>query len=162
LPASSRRAFHIALLVAIAFFIENLDSTVIVTAPPEMAQSFHTSPVDLNIGLTAYMLAVSVFLPISGRVVDRFGARRIFVSAIVIFTLSSVLCGLSVDQVSFTACRVLQGIGGAMMTPVGSTEKRDRIKMTAYIVWPGLVAPVLGPPVGGFITTSISGAGSSS
>jgi EmrB/QacA subfamily drug resistance transporter len=148
----------IALLVAGAFFMENLDGTVIATALPQMAISFGVHPVDLNLGMSAYLLTLAVFIPVSGWVADRFGARTVFTGAIAVFTLASVLCGFSVGLWSFTAARVLQGIGGAMMVPVGrlvvlrSTEKKDLMRSIAYITWPGLAAPVLGPPVGGFIT----------
>jgi EmrB/QacA subfamily drug resistance transporter len=157
-----RQPLAIALLVAGAFFMENLDGTVIATALPQMAESFRASPVSLNIGMTAYMLTLAVFIPMSGWVADRFGARTVFGSAIGIFTASSVLCGLSNGLLEFTAARIIQGIGGAMMVPVGrlvvlrSTEKQHLLRSISYIVWPGLVAPVLGPPVGGFITTYAS------
>jgi EmrB/QacA subfamily drug resistance transporter len=156
---SPRRSAEIAVLVAVAFFMENLDGTVIATALPQMGHSFHVSPVDLNIGMTAYMLMLAVFIPISGWTADRLGARSVFLSAIAVFTASSVLCGISHNLWQFTAARVVQGIGGAMMVPVGrlvvlrTTEKHNLIHSIAYITWPGLVAPVVGPPVGGFITT---------
>ena len=159
---SSRISKLIALLVAVAFFMENLDGTVIATALPQMGQSFHVSPVDLNIGMTAYMLTLAVFIPISGWIADRLGARTVFVSAVAIFTASSILCGLSQGIWQFTIARVIQGIGGSMMVPVGrlvvlrTTEKRDLMRAIAYITWPGLAAPVIGPPVGGFITTYAS------
>ena len=142
--------------------MENLDGTVIATAMPQMARSFGASPVDLNIGMTAYLLALAVFIPISGWLADRFGARRVFAGAIGLFTASSVLCGLSNGLWEFTAARVLQGLGGAMMVPVGrlvvlrTTAKQDLLRSIAYITWPGLAAPILGPPVGGFITTYAS------
>jgi EmrB/QacA subfamily drug resistance transporter len=149
----------VALLVAGAFFMENLDGTVIATALPQMAQSFGVSPVDLNVGMTAYMLTLAVFIPVSGWVADRLGARTVFASAIAIFTLASILCGMSNGLWEFTAARILQGMGGALMVPVGrlvvlrTTEKKDLVRSIAYITWPGLAAPVIGPPVGGFITT---------
>src|SRR6202158_2030489 len=152
----------ISILVAAAFFMENLDGTVIATALPDMGKSFHVSPVDLNIGITAYLLMLAVFIPISGWVADRVGARSVFVSAIAIFTVSSILCGLSNGIVTFTAARIIQGIGGAMMVPVGrlvvlrTTEKHNLIDAITFITWPGLIAPVVGPPVGGFITTYAS------
>jgi EmrB/QacA subfamily drug resistance transporter len=155
--ASTRRTAQLAALVAVAFFMENLDSTVIVTALPVMARSFHADAVDLNIGVSAYTLTLAVLIPISDWAADRFGARRVFAAALVIFTGASVLCGLSQGLWSFTLCRVLQGTGGAMMMPVGrlvllrSTAKSDLVRIIALIVWPGLIAPVLGPPVGGFI-----------
>lgn len=156
------KASLIAILVAGAFFMENLDGTVIATALPQMGQSFRVSPVDLNMGMTAYMLMLAVFIPISGWTADRFGARTIFASAIAVFTVSSVLCGLSSGLWEFTAARIIQGIGGAMMVPVGrlvvlrTTERHNLVRSIAYITWPGLVAPILGPPVGGFITTYAS------
>jgi EmrB/QacA subfamily drug resistance transporter len=153
------RAAAVALLVAGAFFMENLDGTVIATALPQMAQSFHAAAVDLNLGMTAYLLTLAVFIPISGWVADRFGARSVFSSAIAVFTGASILCGLSNTLWQFTLARIVQGIGGAMMVPVGRlvvlriTEKKDLMRSIAYITWPGLAAPVLGPPLGGFITT---------
>src|SRR6202162_2555602 len=158
----SQKTTAISILVATAFFMENLDGTVIATALPDMGKSFHANPVDLNIGMTAYLLMLAVFIPISGWFADRFGARTVFVSAIAVFTLSSILCGLSGGLWEFTAARVLQGIGGAMMVPVGrlvvlrTTEKHNLMEAIAYITWPGLVAPVGGPPVGGFITRYFS------
>ena len=150
------------MLVAGAFFMENLDGTVIATALPQMAQSFHVGPVSLNVGMTAYMLTLAVFIPISGWVADRFGARTVFGGAIAVFTLSSIFCGFSNGLEEFVLARVVQGIGGAMMVPVGrlvvlrSTEKQNLLRATSFITWPGLVAPVLGPPIGGFITTYAS------
>jgi EmrB/QacA subfamily drug resistance transporter len=154
-----RKAAAVALLVAGAFFMENLDGTVIATALPQMARSFGANPVDLNMGMTVYMLTLAVFIPVSGWMADRFGARVIFSSAIALFTSASVLCGLSQGLGQFISARVLQGVGGAMMVPVGRlvvlriTEKRDLMRAIAYLTWPGLAAPVLGPPLGGFITT---------
>ncbi len=159
---ASRQTTFIALLVAITFFMENLDATVIATALPQMASDFAESPVSLNIGISAYLLAVAVFIPLSGWVADRFGARQVFAGAIGLFTLASWLCGLAPNLETFVAARVLQGIGGALMVPVGrlvvlrTTEKHDLVKMLAVITWPGLVAPVLGPPIGGLIVTHLS------
>jgi EmrB/QacA subfamily drug resistance transporter len=159
LPQPSRRhSVAIALLVAGAFFMEQLDGTVIATALPQMAQSFGVAPVDLNIGMSAYLLTVAVFIPASGWLTDRFGARSVFASAIVTFTVASVLCAASPTLWTFTAARVLQGIGGAMMAPVGrlivlrNTEKQHFVRMIAYLTWPALAAPVIGPPLGGLIT----------
>jgi EmrB/QacA subfamily drug resistance transporter len=154
----SRGASLIVLLVAATFFMENLDGTIIATALPQMAHSFHVLPVDLSIGITAYLLTLAVFIPVSGWVVDRFGLRTVFTIAIAVFTLASALCGLTHGLVSFTAARILQGIGGSMMVPVGrlavlrATRKEDLMRAIAFITWPGLVAPVIGPPLGGFIT----------
>jgi EmrB/QacA subfamily drug resistance transporter len=156
---SSRRSLVIALIVGGAFFMEQLDATVIATALPQMARSFHDDPVNLSLGITAYLLTLAVFIPISAWTADRFGSRTVFAGAIVVFTLASVLCGLSNSLAAFIAARVVQGIGGAMMVPVGrlvvlrSTDKPNLIQSMNLISTPGLVAPVLGPPLGGFITT---------
>jgi EmrB/QacA subfamily drug resistance transporter len=161
-PVSTRQATLVALLVAGAFFMENLDGTVIATALPQMALSFGSNPVDLNMGITAYLLTLAVFIPVSGWLADRLGARTVFTFAIALFTFSSILCGISDGLWKFTAARILQGIGGAMMVPVGRlvvlriTEKKDLMRSIAYITWPGLAAPVIGPPAGGFITTYLS------
>ncbi|RYF34410.1 MAG: MFS transporter [Comamonadaceae bacterium] len=160
--ATSRRGTQIAWLVAAAFFMENLDATVITTAVPAMAQSFGVAPVALSIGISAYLLALAVFIPVSGWVADRFGPRQVFASAVVLFTLASVACGLSQSLPVFVAARVLQGIGGALMVPVGrlvvlrSTPKSGLVKAIATITWPGLAAPVLGPPLGGWIASTWS------
>jgi EmrB/QacA subfamily drug resistance transporter len=148
-----------ALLVAAAFFMENLDATVIGTSLPTMARDFGIVPAHLSVGVSAYLVALTVFIPISGWAADRFGARRMFMAAIVVFTGASILCALAQGLWSFTAARVLQGIGGAMMVPVGrlvvlrDTPKEDMVRMIAILTWPALVAPVLGPPIGGWIST---------
>lgn len=151
-----------ALLVAGAFFMENLDATVIVTALPQMAATFGVAAVDVNIGITAYLLAMAVFIPASGWVADRFGHRRVFCAALLTFTVASLLCALSATLWQFTAARVLQGIAGAMMVPVGRlsvlrhTDKADLVRAIALLTWPGLMAPVIGPPLGGAIATYAS------
>src|SRR3984957_5335634 len=156
---SARQSSIIALLVAGALFMEQLDGTVIATALPQMAKTFGVAPVDLNIGISAYLLTVAVFIPASGWVTDRFGARVGFASAIATFTIASILCAASGTLPAFTAARIVQGIGGAMMVPVGrlivlrNTEKPDLIRAIAYLTWPALTAPVVGPPLGGLITT---------
>ncbi|WP_245809048.1 DHA2 family efflux MFS transporter permease subunit [Acinetobacter populi] len=156
---SDEKIKWMAFLVAATFFMENLDATIITTALPAIAQSFQVSAIDLNIGISAYLIAVAIFIPISGWMADRFGAQTIFIAAIAIFTFASILCGLSPNLECFILARILQGIGGAMMVPVGrlvvlrSAPKKDLVKVIAYITWPGLVAPVLGPPLGGFIVT---------
>lgn len=153
------RTMLLALLVAVTFFMENLDATVITTAIPQMAKDFATSPVALNVGVSAYLLAVAVGIPMSGWLAERYGARTVFACAISIFTVASVMCGMSDTLPMFTLSRILQGIGGAMMVPVGRmvvlrvTEKKDMVKTIAFITWPGLIAPVLGPPLGGLIVT---------
>lgn len=142
--------------------MENLDGTIIATALPQMANSLHVGAVRLNIGMTAYLITLAVFIPMSGWVADRFGSRSVFASAIATFTIASVLCGLSHTLIEFTLMRILQGIGGAMMVPVGrlivlrSTPKEDLTQAILYITWPGLTALVVGPPLGGFITTYAS------
>jgi EmrB/QacA subfamily drug resistance transporter len=157
-----RSPLYVTTLIAGAFFMENLDGTIIATALPQMAKSFHVGAVNLNIGMTAYLLTLAVFIPISGWVADRFGSRTIFASAIAAFTLASLLCGASRTLTEFTLMRILQGMGGAMMVPVGrlivlrATPKDRLTQAIAYITWPGLTALVIGPPLGGFITTYAS------
>jgi len=148
-----------ALLVAGAFFMEFLDGTVIATALPDMARSFGVQAVDLNIGISAYLITLAVLIPASGWIADRFGARKVFTLALAIFTLASVLCGLATSVDQFVAMRVLQGMGGALMVPVGrlavlrTTPKHLLIAAIATLTWPALVAPIIGPPLGGFITS---------
>jgi len=110
---------YVTTLIAGAFFMENLDGTILATALPQMARSFHVGAVSLNIGMTAYLLTLAVFIPISGWVADRFGSRSVFASAIGVFTVASLLCGASSTLMEFTLMRILQGMGGAMMVPVG-------------------------------------------
>lgn len=148
-----------ALLVAGAFFMEFLDGTVIATALPDMAKSFGVQAVDLNIGISAYLITLAVLIPASGWIADRFGARKVFAVALAIFTLASIFCGLSTTVDQFVAMRVLQGMGGALMVPVGrlavlrTTPKHQLITAIATLTWPALVAPIIGPPLGGFITS---------
>jgi EmrB/QacA subfamily drug resistance transporter len=157
-----RSPFFVTTLIAGSFFMELLDGTIIATALPQMARSFHVGAVSLNIGMTAYMLTLAVFIPISGWVADRFGSRSVFASAIGIFTLASVCCGLSATLAQFILMRILQGIGGSMMVPVGrlivlrTAPKEQLTQAIAYITWPALSALVIGPPLGGFITTYAS------
>ncbi|EHQ8971375.1 multidrug efflux MFS transporter [Escherichia coli] len=156
MPEIDRRS-ALALLVAGTFFMENLDATVITPAIPAMARSFATQPVDLNTGVSAYMLTLGIFIPISGWAADRFGARSVFTFAIALFTVASLLCGLATSLPQFVATRILQGLGGALMVPVGrlvvlrETPKLELVRAIAVLTWPALVAPVLGPPLGGFI-----------
>ncbi len=131
--------------------MEYLDTTVIATALPQMAHSFGVGPNALSVGMTAYMLALAIFIPVSGWVADRVGSRTVFFGAIVVFVIASVLCGLSNSVTEFTAARVLQGAGGAMMVPVGrlivvrSTEKSRLMQAISTITWPAIAAPVVGP-----------------
>ncbi len=142
--------------------MEYLDTTIIATALPQMAKSFHVGPNEVSLGMTAYMLSMAVFIPVSGWIADRYGSRTVFATAVVVFALASASCGFSVGVDSFSISRVLQGVGGAMMVPVGrlvvvrNTEKDQMMKAIATITWPGVVAPVLGPSIGGFITTYAS------
>ncbi|MCF4167358.1 MFS transporter [Zavarzinia compransoris] len=157
-----RTSLAVPLLVAGAYFMEMLDGTVIATALPSMAETFEVPAVDLNVGMSAYLLTLAVLIPVSGWIADRFGPRQTFATAVAIFTVASIFCGLSDDLTTFTASRVLQGVGGALMVPVGRlvvlrhTDRGDLVRAIALITWPGLVAPILGPPVGGFLTTFAS------
>jgi len=152
----------VALVVACAFFMETFTGTVITTALPAMARAFGSDPVDLSLGVTAYMLSLAIFIPLSGWVADRFGARTVFRVAIGVFTLASVLCGLCDSLPQLVVSRVVEGIGGAMMVPVGrivmfrSVERSEYVRAMAYLVVPAFIGPVLGPPVGGFITTYVT------
>jgi MFS family permease len=152
----------IALLVAGTFFMENLDGTILVTAAPRMAGSLGVAPADMNVAMTAYLITLAVGIPASGWLTERCGARPVFGCAIAVFTAASGLCALSPDLPVLTAMRVVQGLGGAMMVPVGrlvvlrTTDRRDLITAIAYLTWPGLVAPVLAPLLGGLLVTYLS------
>src|SRR6201996_3654209 len=152
----------VAMIVGSAIIMQQIDSTVITTALPQMAVSLHADPVQLSLAVTAYLLSLAIFVPVSGWAADRYGGRTIFRAAIALFTLGSILCGLSSNLVELTAARVLQGLGGAMMVPVGrlvlfrSVEKTALIATMAYLQVPAQLGPVLGPPIGGFITTYFS------
>ena len=156
--ASPRRMRIVMALVTGAMFMEILDGTVIVTALPAMAQTFGTSPLALNVGISAYLLALGVAIPASGWVADRYGARRVFAAALVLFTLASAACGSAGGAPAFIAFRIVQGIAGAMMVPVGRlivmhfTPRDQLMAALSALVWPALIAPVLGPPLGGLIT----------
>ena len=154
-----RPAILTAFIIATALFMENMDGTVISTSLPAIALDLHQDPIVLKLALTSYMLTLAVFIPASGWVADRFGARTVFCSAIVVFTIGSILCGASTSLSTLIAARVFQGLGGAMMVPVGrlvllrSTAKSDLVSAMAYLTMPALIGPVAGPPLGGFITT---------
>ncbi len=160
LPALHLR--YLTFLVAGVLFMEFLDGTVITTALPVMAATFQVSAIDLNVGVSAYLIALGVFIPISGWMAQRYGARRVFMAAIIIFTVASLLCGMANDLATFVVVRVLQGFGGAMMVPVGrlivlrNTPKDKLISAIATLVWPALVAPVIGPALGGYLSTYFS------
>jgi len=153
------RTVLIPLIVACALFMEQVDSTVISTSLPAIADSLNEDPVSLKLALTSYLLSLAVFIPASGWAADRYGARTVFRSAIVIFTLGSILCGLSTSLADFVLYRIIQGMGGAMMVPVGrlvilrSIPKAELVTALAWLTVPALLGPVLGPPLGGFITT---------
>ena len=150
--------FALALLVAGALFMEILDGTIVSVAAPRIAADFGVAPVDVHIVSTGYLLTVAVAIPVSRWAADRFGARRIFLAAIVIFTVASAACAASTSLGLLTAARVAQGIGGAMMVPVGrlvvmrDTPREDVIRAVAFLTWPALTAPVLAPVLGGLIT----------
>jgi EmrB/QacA subfamily drug resistance transporter len=152
----------VPLVVACAMFMQNLDSTVIATALPTIARSLNESPLRLNVAITCYLLSLAVFIPISGWTADRFGARRVFSLAIVVFTLGSIACGFSNSLAALVAARILQGMGGALMVPVGrlvllrTVPKSDLVRAMSYVSVPALIGPVMGPPVGGFIVTYAS------
>ncbi|MDY6995960.1 MAG: MFS transporter [Actinomycetota bacterium] len=148
-----------ALLVAGAFFMEILDATIIAPAIPAIAASLDVAAVDVNIAISAYLVTVAVLIPASGWMADRFGIRPVFLAAIVVFTLASLGCGLSTSLPMLVGMRVLQGLGGAMMVPVGRlavlrySAKTDLVRAIALLTWPALAAPVVAPVLGGAIAT---------
>jgi EmrB/QacA subfamily drug resistance transporter len=152
----------IPLILAVALFMENMDSTVIATSLPAIAHDIGTSPVALKLALTSYLVSLAIFIPISGWMADRFGAKKIFRIAIGVFMLGSIACAVSDSLVDFVFARFMQGLGGAMMTPVArlvlvrATPKRELVAAMAWLTIPALVGPLVGPPVGGFITTVFS------
>ncbi len=152
----------LALLVAGAFFMEILDGTVIAPAVPHIAADFGVPAVSINVAITAYVLALAVLIPISGWLADRFGARRVFMIAIAVFTLASVGCAVATSLPMLVGTRVLQAVGGALMVPVGrlvvlrTTAKSELVKAIAYLTWPALLAPVIAPALGGILSTYAS------
>jgi EmrB/QacA subfamily drug resistance transporter len=151
----------LAILVAGAFFMENLDGTIIQTALPAIGRDFGLRAVDVNIAITAYLLSVAVSVPLGGWLADRLGVRAVFIGAIGLFTVASLACGLSDDVVVLCVLRVLQGVGGALMVPVGRlavlrvTHPRDLLAAVAYLTWPGLLSPVIAPALGGLLTDTV-------
>ncbi|MBN9064496.1 MAG: MFS transporter [Rhizobiales bacterium 65-9] len=149
----------VPLVVAAALLMENLDSTVLTTAIPTIAVDLTTDPVHLKLALTSYLMSLAVFVPASGWMADRFAPRRVFMAAIIVFTCASILCAMSQTLGQLVAARVLQGMGGAMMSPVGrllvvrSTAKHDLVSALAWVTIPALIGPILGPPVGGLIVS---------
>jgi len=152
----------VPLIVAVALFMENMDSTVIATSLPAIAADIGTSPLALKLAVTSYLLSLAVFIPVSGWTADRFGARTVFRTAIAVFMLGSIGCALSGSLTQFVLARIVEGMGGAMMSPVArlilvrTTDKRELINAMIWVTFPALVGPLLGPPVGGFITTFFS------
>ena len=144
-------------LVAVAFFMEALDTTILNTGVPVIAKALEVTPLSMKAVLSSYTLSLAVFIPISGWMADRFGTRQVFTTAIALFTLGSLLCGLSTNIHMLVACRILQGMGGAMMTPVGrlvmvrTFERSELVKAMSFVAIPTLIAPMLGPLVGGLI-----------
>lgn len=161
-PAPQRSPRLTALVVASALFMQNVDSTVIATALPAMAASFGSDVLRLSLALTAYMLSLAVFIPASGWIADRFGPREVFRSAIVVFCLGSALSGLAPNLPLLVLGRVVQGIGGALMVPVGrlvllrSVPKSELVSAMAWLTMPALIGPIIGPPLGGLIVTHVS------
>jgi EmrB/QacA subfamily drug resistance transporter len=151
-----------AAVVASALFMQNIDATVVATALPAMARDLGVNPVHLSSAITSYLIALTVFIPVSGWIADRFGAKRVFITAIATFTLASIACALARGLPELIAARVLQGIGGAMMVPVGRlilfrrVQREELLSATTWLTMPALVGPVLGPPLGGFLTDALS------
>ena len=159
-PVSKPLNFRfIALIVASAMFMEQLDATILATALPTMARDFGVAAPSMSIALTSYLLSLAIFIPASGKVADRFGARTVFAAAIVTFMLGSVLCAQAPNLPLFVAARAFQGLGGAMMMPVGrlvllrSVERKDLVSAMSWLLVPAMIGPIVGPPVGGFIVT---------
>ena len=152
----------IPLILAVALFMENMDSTVIATSLASIAHDIGSEPIALKLALTAYLVALAIFIPISAWMADRRGARNVFRVAIVIFIAGSVACAASNSLLTFVLSRFLQGFGGALMTPVARlvlvrvTPRNQLVEAMAWLSIPGLVGPIVGPPIGGFITTYLS------
>ncbi|MFS8114385.1 MFS transporter [Rhizobium jaguaris] len=157
-----RQSRIIAFVVAVSFFMQVLDGTIVTTSLPQMAASFGVEPVSMSIGITVYLLTMSAFVPLAGWAGDRYGARRVFLASITIFTVASLFCGLSGNLTEFVFARAVQGVGSALMTPVGriivlrSARKSDLVHAMSMITWPALTAPVLGPVLGSYITTYLT------
>src|SRR5205807_5498585 len=157
-PRTEGMRIIIPLIVGCAFFMEGLDSTMIAVSIPAMADSLGESPLRLNLGITAYLLSLAVFIPVSGWIADRLGARRVFCAAVLIFAGGSALCGLANSLPMLIAMRIVQGFGGAMMTPVGrlillrSFPRTGLVSAMNWMTIPAMVGPMVGPIVGGFLT----------
>lgn len=159
MPFRMSRSMLTPLIIATALFMENMDATVIATSLPAIAVDLGVDPIALKLALTSYLVSLAVFIPVSGWMADRFGARRVFRAAIVVFSAGSLLCAFSHNLAGFVLARFLQGIGGAMMVPVGklvilrTTAKEELVRAMNYLTIPALLGPVVGPPLGGFIST---------
>jgi len=160
LPGQVVRSYRVvALIIACAMFMEQMDATVLATALPTMARDFEVPVTNVSSALTSYLLALAIFIPASGRLADRFGSRTIFRAAILIFMAGSALCGQSRSLEFMMGARFLQGIGGAMMIPIGrlvllrSVAKEDMVSAMSWLIMPALVGPIVGPPIGGLIVT---------
>ncbi|MGZ4193356.1 MAG: MFS transporter [Solirubrobacteraceae bacterium] len=159
---TDRRLRNIALLVAGCFFMENLDGTIVITAAPRIGRALHVPSTSVGLVIAAYMVTLAVLIPLSGWMAARWGARPVFLCAITVFTAASLACATSTSLAELVGFRVLQGVGGAMMVPVGRlvvlarTSKAQMLRMVGLLVWPGLVAPVVAPLAGGLITTYAS------
>ncbi|HEU4582191.1 MAG TPA: DHA2 family efflux MFS transporter permease subunit [Polyangiaceae bacterium] len=146
-------------LVAVAFLLESLDTTILNTAAPTVADALGVAPLSMKAVLSSYTLSLAIFIPVSGWMADRFGTRRVFSSAIALFTLGSLLCGLAAEIHVLVACRILQGMGGALMVPVGrltivrTFERSELVRAMSFVAIPALIGPMLGPVVGGFIVS---------
>src|ERR1700754_2953696 len=149
----------VPLIVAVALFMENMDSTVISTSLPAIAADIGSTPLELKLAITSYLLALAIFIPASGWMADRFGARTIFGTAIVVFMIGSIGCAFSQSLTHFVVARFFQGMGGAMMSPVGrlvllrTVGRQNLVNAMSLLTMPALIGPMLGPPLGGFITT---------
>ncbi|MEO9788732.1 MAG: MFS transporter, partial [Aurantimonas coralicida] len=149
----------VPVVLAVALFMENMDSTVIATSLPAIAADIGTSPIALKLALTSYYVSLAVFIPISGRIADHWGPKLVFRLAIAVFVLGSLACAMADSLGAFVVARFLQGMGGAMMTPVGrlllvrAVPKSDLVGAMAWFTIPALMGPLIGPPVGGAIAT---------
>src|SRR4051794_37264210 len=161
----SNQGRMVALIVASAMFMDGVDSTVLAVALPTMAQSFGADPLHMNVALTSYLLSLAVFIPVSGKMADRFGSRTVFRAAIGLFTVGSVLCSQANSLPLLVAARMVQGVGGAMMVPVGrlvllrTVSKAELVRAMSWLMIPASIGPIMGPPIGGVIVTYLFWAG---
>ena len=160
--AAQRNYRTVALIIACALFMEQMDATVLATALPTMARDFHVPATSLSSALTSYLLALAIFIPASGRLADRFGSKTVFRLAILLFLAGSILCGQARNLPFLIGARFIQGVGGAMMIPIGrlvllrSVAKEDMVQAMSWLIIPALIGPIIGPPLGGFIVTYLN------